>query len=522
MNDVERIKKEKGGLEVWNDLERFAREGYAGIGADDMFRLRWMGLYEQKPKDGYFMLRIKVPGGQLSYEQLIAVAEVTRDYARNISDITTRQNFQFHWIRPEDFLAVCLKFNAVGISTIGACGDIPRNVTGCPVAGIDPNETFDAQPYAQAVHEYFLGNPEFADLPRKYKISITGCCEHCSQPEINDIAATAVLKNGEKGFHIRVGGGLSTRPFLAQKLNFFIPADKLVDAFRAVTEVYRDSGYRENRKKARIKFLVADWGAEKYEQEVLKRLDWTPEPAVEWPEPTNNFRDHVGVHAQSQPGLFWVGANVLTGRMTDAQLFEVARLAKEYGTGETRTTNQQNLLLINIKEENVPAVVAGLEALGFPVNASPIRRAAVACTGNEFCNLALTETKGLMWQIVRHLDKTVVLDEPLRINLNGCPNGCGQHHIGDIGLQGCVVKLPEGGSVDGYDISLGGRLGRDAKFVRPIWRKVPAANIAVAIENLLNGYLNERGEDEDFGSFVDRSSDEELGALMRTTFVEAA
>ena len=525
MNDVERIKKEKGGLEVWNDLQRIATEGYAGIDADDMFRLRWLGLYEQKPKDGYFMLRIKVPGGQLTYEQLIAVAEVTRDYARNIADITTRQNFQFHWMAPADFRAIFDIFSAVGISTLGACGDIPRNVTGCPVAGLDPNETFDAQPYAQAIHEYFLGNPEFADLPRKYKISITGCCEHCSQPEINDIAATAVIKNGEKGFHLRVGGGLSTRPFLAQKLNFFIPADKLVDAFRAVTEVYRDSGYRENRKKARIKFLVADWGAAKYEEEVLKRLSWVPEPALtetEWPEPTNNFRDHVGVHAQSQPGLFWVGANVLTGRMNSEQLFEVARLAKEFGTGDTRTTNQQNLLIPNIKEADVPEVVAALEAIGFPVAASPIRRAAVACTGSEFCNLALTETKNLMWQIVRHLDKTVLLDEPLRINLNGCPNGCGQHHIGDIGLQGCVVKLPGGDKVDGYDISLGGRLGRDAKFVRPIWRKVPATDIPLALENLLNGYLNERADDEDFPSFVDRASDEELGALMRTAFVEAA
>lgn len=522
MNDVERLKKEKGGLEVWGDVQRIASEGYSSISADDMFRLRWLGLYEQKPKDGYFMLRIKVPGGQLSQQQLLAVAEVTRDYARDIADITTRQNFQFHWIEPKDFPAIFAKFSAVGISTIGACGDIPRNVTGCPVAGLAQSEIFDAQPYAQLVHEFFLGNPDFADLPRKYKISITGCCEHCSQPEINDIAATAVLRDGEKGFHIRVGGGLSTRPYLAQKLNFFIPAEKLVDAFRAVTEVYRDSGYRENRKKARIKFLVADWGVEKYEQEVLKRLSWTPDPAVEWPEPDNNFRDHIGVFPQKQDGLSWVGAVVLTGRMTSEQLFEVARLAQDFGTGEVRTTNQQNLLIPNIPHEKVRAVVEGLEALGFPVNASPIRRAAVSCTGSEFCNLALTETKRLMWKIVNHLDKTVALDEPLRINLNGCPNGCGQHHIGDIGLQGCVVKLPEGEKVDGYDISLGGRLGRNAQFVRPIWRKVPATDIAVALENLLNGYLNTRDDDEDFGTFVDRSSDEELAGLMKTNFVEAA
>lgn len=525
MTDNERIKQEKDGLDVLPDMLRYAETGFESIHPDDFTRFRWYGLYQQKPNDGHFMLRIKCPSGDLSTDQVRAVADVSRLYGRGITDITTRQNFQFHWLTIQDIPDIFDRFTRVGISTSGACGDIPRNVTGCPVAGIDPNEIFDARPYAEKIHEMFLDNKRYSDLPRKFKTTVSGCCVNCSQPEINDIGATAVrrtLPGGEteEGFLLRVGGGLSARPFIAKRLNMFVPKERIYSVFDAVTTIFRDFGNRDNRKAARLKFLINDWGIERFEEEVRNRLDWTPDPAEEWPDLRRNFRDHIGVHKQKQDGLYWVGATVLAGRLTADQTYEAARIADEFGQRNLRTTNQQNLLFPHIPEDRVQEAVRQIEAAGFAVNVSPIRRAAVACTGNEFCNLALTETKKLIVEIVDHLDKTVALDEQIRINLNGCPNSCGQHHIGDIGLQGCLVKQGLGKTVEGYDISLGGRLGAEAKFVRAIWRKVPATEVKYAIENLLNGYSEVKDPEEDFGDFVDRHSNDELAALMKTAFAE--
>lgn len=527
MNENERIKKEKDGLDVFENILRYSKTGFASIDPDDFLRMRWYGLYQQKPNEGHFMLRIKVPGGILNSEQLSTVADITRLYARGITDVTTRQNFQFHWLAIEDLPDIFERLAKVSISTAGACGDIFRNVTGCPVAGLDPNEVFDARPWINQVNEFFLTNKDYSDLPRKFKTSIAGCPQHCSQPEINDIGATAVSRlraNGEQelGFAIRVGGGLSARPFFAKPLNMFVPQDRLLSIFAAVTGIFRDNGNRENRKKARLKFLVDEWGIERFEEEVRSRLDWKPDGGEDWPQPRKNFRDHIGVHAQKQQGLYWVGAAILSGRLSADQVAESARIAAEYGKGIVRTTNQQNLIFSDIPQAQVDSVQEALVAAGFAIEASPFRRAAVACTGNEFCNLALTETKRLIVDIVEHLENTVSIDEPIRINLNGCPNSCGQHHIGDIGLQGCLVKQGKGVTVDGYDVSLGGRLGADSKFVRPIWRKVPATNVKYALENLLNGYVEQREEDDDFSDFVDRHSDEELAGLMKTAFAEDA
>jgi len=525
MNENERIKKEKDGLDVFDDILGYAKTGFESIAPDDFTRMRWFGLYQQKPNEGHFMLRIKVPGGLLTAAQLETVADITRIYARDITDITTRQNFQFHWLTIEDLPDIFDRLSRAGISTAGACGDIFRNVTGCPVAGIDPNEVFDARPWINEVYEFFLTNKDYSDLPRKFKTSIAGCPQHCSQPEINDIGATAVRRHrlnaeDDLGFQVRLGGGLSARPHFAKPLNMFVPQDRLLSVFEAVAGIFRDNGNRENRKKARLKFLVDEWGIERFEEELRGRLDWTPDPAEDWPQPKKNFRDHVGVHAQKQEGLYWVGASILSGRLTANQVAESARIAAAYGQGTVRTTNQQNLLFPDIPLQHVDTVQQALVAAGFAVEASPFRRAAVACTGNEFCNLALTETKRLIVDIVEHLEKTVTIDELIRINLNGCPNSCGQHHIGDIGLQGCLVKQGKGVTVDGYDVSLGGRLGSDSKFVRAIWRKVPATEVKYALENLLNGYVETRDDDDDFSDFVDRHSDDESAALMKTTFAE--
>lgn len=527
MNENERIKKEKDGLDVFEDILRYANEGFDSIHPDDFTRMRWYGLYQQKPNEGHFMLRIKVPGGVLTAEQLRTVADITRIYARDVVDITTRQNFQFHWLTVENMPDIFERLGRVGITTAGACGDIFRNVTGCPVAGIDPSEVFDGRPWVNEMNRFFSTNKEYSDLPRKFKTSIAGCPLHCSQPEINDIGATAVKRQRadgteELGFQVRVGGGLSTRPFFAKPLNMFVPQDRLLSIFEAVTGIFRDYGNRENRKKARLKFLVDEWGIERFEEEVRGRIGWTPDSAEDWPQPRKNFRDHIGVHAQKQEGMFWIGASVLSGRLNANQISEAARIADEFGQGVVRTTNQQNLLFSDIGQSSIDAVQRTLDEMGLSVEASPFRRAAVACTGNEFCNLALTETKRLIVDIVEHLEQTVSIDEPIRINLNGCPNSCGQHHIGDIGLQGCLVKQGKGIVLDGYDVSLGGRLGADSRFVRAIWRKVPATDVKYALENLLNGYVESREEEDDFSDFVDRHTDDELAALMKTTFAEDA
>ena len=528
MNENERIKQEKPPLEVFPEFERYAREGFDSIHPDDFLRFRWYGLYQQKPNVGHFMLRIKLPAGQLTAAQMLVVADVAKTYGREFCDITTRQNFQFHWLTVQDLPDVLKRFMDCGIITEGACGDIPRSVSGCPVAGVTPDEVFDATQFAQSVHRMFVETDEYADLPRKFKTSVTGCCQRCSQPEINDIGAVGVrrtLPDGstEEGFSIRVGGGLSARPFVSQFLDMFVPKDeaKLRSVFHAIVTIFRDHGNRENRKAARMKFLVADWGMERFEAEVRARLDWSPEPRVEFPEPRNEFRDHMGVHAQKGEGRSWIGTVVTAGRLTATQCYEAARIAAEFGDGRIRCTNQQNFLFTGIPNEKVEEAAGILEASGFVVRGlHPLRRAAVTCTGNQFCNLALTETKALSMSILDHLEKTVALDELIRINLNGCPNSCGQHHIGDIGLQGCLVKLGKGQSVEGYDISLGGRLGTEAKFVRPIWRKVPATDVATAIEHLLNNYSATKEDDERFGDFVDRHSNEELAALMQTRFAE--
>src|SRR5579871_1103414 len=516
--DVEAIKKEKDGLDVWPDILRYADEGYASIPPDDFLRMRWYGIYQQQPNVGHFMMRVKIPSGSLSAEQLRAVAEVARDYGNNIADITTRQNFQFHWLTIENIPKAISRLEAVGLTTVGACGDITRNVCGCPVAGIDPHELYDTREIVQEVTNYFLHNKDFSDLPRKYKISISGCAIHCNQPEINDLGIQAVrrFRNGksEIGFHVRVGGGLSTQPHFAQHLDVFIKPEQVLDVCRAVTEIFRDEGYRSRRNHARLKFLVADWGAEKFREELIRRLGWTPEPAIQWAEPKGLQQDHLGVRRQKESDTYWIGVSVITGCVTADQLFQAADIADRFCRGDIRTTNQQNFLFPHIARERLSEAQAAIHAAGFEWNVSEFHKGAVSCTGNEFCNLAITETKGRLREIVAHLESEMLWDEPIRIHLNGCPNSCGQHHIGDIGLQGCLARLNDGTQVEAYDVGLGGHLGGDAKFVRAISRKVPADKVKYALENVLRAYRARRDEGETFGKFVDRHSNEELGEFL--------
>jgi sulfite reductase beta subunit-like hemoprotein len=520
-NKVEDLKKAKDGLDVWPDLLRYSQTGYESITPDDMSRFRWYGIYEQQPKAGHFMMRVKIPGGDISSAQWRVLGEIARDFGNDLADITTRQNVQYHWLTIETIPEVIARMQSVGLSTVGACGDITRNICGCPVSGLDPDELYDCREVIQQITDYFNGNKEFSDLPRKYKMTIGGCAHECHQPQINDVGISAVRRPNpdaeggyEVGFQVRVGGGLSTQPHLAQTLDMFVKPEQVAEVCRAITVIFRDYGYRERRNHARLKFLVADWGAEKFREKLVEILGWEPEPGVRVPAPRTMHRDHIGVHPQRQPGLHWVGVSVSGGRVSSVQMLAAADIADRYCQGVLRTTNAQNLLFPNIAIDDLEEAKAAIRAAGFKWEVSPFWRGGVACTGTEFCNLAITETKYRLREIVAHLEQTVVWDGDIRINVNGCPNSCGQHHIGDIGLQGCLARVGTE-KVEAYDICLGGRLGENAKFTRAIERKVPATKVKFALENLLRAYQEHKVDaDESFSFFVDRHTDQELAQFL--------
>ncbi len=516
MNKVEKIKQDKDGLNVWEDVLRYAQTGFDTIAEEDFVRMRWYGIYQQRPNEGHFMMRIKLPGGVVSTAQMREIAAITEQYARGFADVTTRQTFQWHWLTIADFPDIVARLHAVGISSSGACGDIPRNVVSCPVSGIHPKELFDARPTVQAVHEALLDKREFSNLPRKYKLSIATDPEQCVQPEIHDFSLVGAKdpKSGNLGFGLRVGGGLSTQPHFGQWIDAFFLPEQAVDAARAVTGIFRDFGYRDKRTNARLKFLMADWGAARFREKLVEYLGYNPVAGVDDTEPVNSYRDHVGVHHQKQAGLNYVGLSVLTGRVTGAQLTALADIAERLGGGEIRLSHMQNILVPSILDANLPMALNALTEAGFVYEAHSVRRGAIACTGTEFCNLAVTETKGRMIQLVSHLENRVKFDRNLRINMTGCPNSCAQHSVGDIGLQGCKARLSDGSQVEAFDIHLGGALGKNRSFTHAIHRKVPADKLPFALENLMGAFNDTNAPGEEFNTWVKRHSDEQLDGFL--------
>ena len=520
-NKSEDIKQRYGNpFDVLKAVERATTQGFDSLTEDDLFMCKWVGLYTHRHEQGYFMLRTKQPNGFVTSEQLETVADITEKQNKGYADITTRQDFQLHWVHFTQAVAIINRLQSVGISTVGACGDILRNVVGCPVAGVDKEELFDASPVAQAVSDFFLGNPAYADLPRKYKIGVLACNTWCVHPEIQCVSLTGTTRQAggktELGFDLRVGGGLSTQPFLSQRLNVFVKPEEAVEVIRHITDIWRDSPeYREKRHHARFKYLIHDWGLPKFRQVLEERLGRKLEEAsADFQEPPDAYRDHVGVHAQKQAGRYYIGAPVLVGRITSAQMKKVADLCRRYGDGKTiRLTNRQNILILNVPEANVEKVLTGLSEVGLSINAHPVRRSVVTCTGTEFCKLAITETKARSRQIVEYLEKHVRLEEPLRLHVTGCPNACAQHQIANIGLMGSKTKV-DGQVVDAYDIFVGGQMGRGATFNHPILRKVPATECAERLEKLLLGYKAQRKGKESFNDWCKRVGNEELVKLL--------
>ncbi|MFH8366732.1 nitrite/sulfite reductase [Streptomyces sp. NPDC018031] len=531
LNGNEQFKKDDDGLNVRTRIETiYAHRGFGSIDPADLRgRMRWWGLYTQRKPgidggktailepeeldDEFFMLRVRVDGGRLTTEQLRVIGEISQEFARGTADITDRQNIQYHWIRIEDVPEIWRRLEAVGLSTTEACGDTPRVILGSPVAGIAEDEIVDGTPAIDEIQRRIVGNPAFSNLPRKFKSAVSGSPLLDVAHEINDVAFVGV-EHPElgPGFDVWVGGGLSTNPKIGVRLGAWVPLADVPDVFEGVISIFRDYGYRRLRNRARLKFLVADWGPEKFrrvlQDEYLKRdLADGPAPA----QPVERWRDHVGVHRQ-RDGRFYVGFAPRVGRVDGATLTKIAELAEEHGSGRLRTTAEQKMIVLDVAEDRVESLVSALEAMDLRVTPSPFRRGTMACTGIEFCKLAIVETKGRGSSLIDELERRLPdFDEPVTININGCPNACARIQVADIGLKGQLVLDDDGNQVEGYQVHLGGALGLEAGFGRKVrGLKVTADELPDYVERVLTRFREQRAEGERFAAWATRAPEEAL------------
>ena len=541
LNPNERTKKDDNGLNVRPRIENiYARGGFSSIDPADLRgRMRWWGLYTQRrpgidggrtatlePEeldDEYFMLRVRIDGGAVDLAQLRTLADISSTYARDTADVTDRQNIQYHWIRIEDMPAIWSRLEFVGLITTEACGDTPRVVLGSPVAGIAADEIVDGTPAIQEIRRRFIGDPDLSNLPRKFKTAVSGSPHQDVAHEIHDIAFVGVNhpEHGP-GFDLWVGGGLSTNPMLAQRLGAWVPLEDVPDVWHGVVRLFRDYGYRRLRTRARIKFLVADWGPQRFrevlEQEYLQRslLDG-PAP----PPPPQGRRDHIGVHRQ-RDGRFYVGAAPVVGRVSGKTLAGLADAAERAGSTRIRFTPEQKVVLLDVAAPQVADLLDDLEAIGLTARASAFRRGTMACTGIEFCKLAIVETKATAAHLVNELERRLAdvpelftLDGPsLTVNVNGCPNSCARAQIADIGLKGVQLPNPAdptGPTVEGFQIHLGGGLGVHAGFGRKLrGLKTTSADLPDYVERLVRRWLEQRKDGEEFAAWVARADEEDL------------
>ncbi len=513
-NNVERLKRDKFPLEIRNEIDALAKKNYLDISEEDMVRFQWYGLYQDKPKVGYFMLRVKAPSGILTAQQYRTLGELSLKYGRDYTELSTRQNVQLHWLQIKHFNDVFATLDSVGLTSLGGCGDSVRNITGCPVAGLDADELFDCREQLDEVVTFFLSERDYFDLPRKHKITISSCAAQCNAPEINCIVFIGTRQGGRNGFSLRVGGGLSSTPRLARDLGVFVEQDDALPVSKAILDVWReDLRYRLSRAKARLKFLVDDYGPEGVLTAVQERLGRELEPLLEVPKPRGAV-DHLGVHEQKQPGLYYVGFPVFLGQVTGTQTVRIADLAASYG-GDVRLARQQNFILTGIPEARVQEVIDRVAEIGFPLDVNGIRGISVGCTGQPLCNYAVAETKTKLGEIIERLEARFGRDvSGLRLGVDGCPHSCAHHWVSDIGLQGTTARGDaDSGKLEAYEVYLRGGLGESAEIGRPLLRRVPAAEAPATVERLVAAYLAERTDGESFQSFAKRKSDEELVAI---------
>lgn len=530
LNPNEQSKKDDNPLNVRARIENiYARGGFDSIDPGDLRgRFRWWGLYTQRKAgidggktatlepeeldDRYFMLRVRIDGGQLNLEQLRTIATISTEFGRDSADLTDRQNVQYHWIDVRDVPTIWERLESVGLSTQEACGDCPRVILGSPVAGVSDDEIIDGRPAIDAIESRYIGDRAFSNLPRKFKTAISGHPGHDVVPQINDVAFIgAVHPEHGPGFDVWVGGGLSTNPMLAQRLGAWVPRDEVPEVWEGVVSIFRDYGYRRLRSRARLKFLVNDWGIEKFrevlETEYLERtlvdLDAPAVPAT----PV----DHVGVHRQND-GRYYVGVASTVGRISGTLLSQVADVVEAHGSDRVATTPMQKLLVLDVEEDRVESLVTALDELGLHARPSAWRQNTMACTGIEYCKLAIVNTKDRARELVDELEERVPeLDVPITINVNGCPNSCARIQTADIGLKGQLVMDENGEQVEGFQVHLGGALGLDAGFGRKLRaHKVTGAQLPDYVEKLSRTFLEQREDDESFARWVARADEEVL------------
>jgi ferredoxin-nitrite reductase len=509
-NSVERIKRDGPPLGIRAELPALVAAGYEQMPEEDIVRLQWWGLYHDKPKIGTFMLRVKIPSGILTPRKLRAIGEVANRYGRGDAELTTRQCIQLHWLELAQLPNVLSDLEAAGITSAGGCGDTVRNITGCPVSGLAADELFDSTPVVDAATAEFYGNPEWANLPRKHKYSIASCADRCNAPEINCVSLVGTIADGVEGYAVLVGGGLSSVPRIARDLGVFVPKEQANEILGAVTSVWNeDLKYRMSRVKARLKFMVDDLGPdgllERVEAKLGRRLERYDLPPID-AQPSA----HVGVHEQLD-GRHYVGLPVPLGLTSGDQLIAVADLVAAFG-GDIRLTRQQNLVVTGVVD--VHATLAALAELGLNLETNEVWANSIACTGEPHCNFSVGETKERLRGLLEHLEATFgeAIAE-LRLHLDGCPHACAQHWVGDLGFQATTGKDGDGNRIAAYDIFVRGSLGPAPQVGGSLFRRVPSKRLDEAVEGLIRGWLEGRGDGETFTEFQRRSSDDELGAL---------
>ena len=532
LNPNEEFKQAGPPLEVRERIENvYAKQGFDSIDKNDLRgRMRWWGLYTQREQgyDGsftgdenidlleakYFMMRVRCDGGALTAAALRTLGEISTEFARDTADISDRQNVQYHWIRVEDVPAIWRRLDEVGLDTAEACGDCPRVVLGSPLAGESLDEVLDPTWAIDEIVRRYIGKPEFADLPRKYKTAISGLQDVVH--EVNDIAFIGVNhpEHGP-GLDLWVGGGLSTNPMLGQRVGAWVPLAEVPEVWAAVTSIFRDYGYRRLRAKARLKFLIKDWGVEKF-REVLE-TEYLKRPLIDGPapEPVKHPIDHVGVQ-RLKNGLNAVGVAPIAGRVSGSILTAVADLAQRAGSDRIRFTPYQKLVILDIADDKLDDLTAGLDALGLQSRPSHWRRNLMACSGIEFCKLSFAETRVRAQSLVPELERRLedinsALDVPITVNINGCPNSCARIQVADIGFKGQMVDDGEGGTVEGFQVHLGGSLGLDSGFGRKLRQhKVTSDELGDYIERVARNFVKHRTEGERFAQWAVRADEGDL------------
>ncbi len=526
-NKVERLKAEKFPLGITDELPSMVERGYEDIPEEDLVRLYWYGIAHDKPKVGSFMVRLKVPCGIVTTAQLRGVGVISQRFGNNYSELTTRMAIQLHDVRLETLQGVLQAIQDTGLTTTGAEGDTVRNITGCPLAGIDPHEVFDVRPLIMEAHEFFVGNRDYSDLPRKFKVTITACPHQCSGPEFHDVALIAVIHNGQRGYTVRVGGGLSSTPRIARDLRMFVPEDQALDVLRAIADVWQeDLRYRLSRPKSRIKFMVDDYGADGMRALVEERMGRKFEELAA-PEPLPGDLAHLGERPQKQEGLYSIGYSIPQGWVKGDQLQQLADVLDEVG-GHMRFTRQQNFILADIPEDRLEWIKARVDEIGFSHKRNRLFGNSVACTDHRFCNYSVAETKGKAQKIIEELDRRFgsEIEEGLTLYVDGCPHACAHHWVGNIGLQGTSIQTLTGERIEAYDVTLRGGLGSEAAIGKPLLRRVPEEETTEVVVRLVDAWLaarrarsNGKRADYTFQDFCNDHTDAELKAIALDTEV---